>query len=191
MAGMDVSFICLNDCVTRLSQLTDHAKVSDPVEDYILSLHQHVLIHSTACVCKLHMKEIFAKTTLAASVTNTLFKLCSDVIKGWENLLQGVHAGDGPPYNTLVKVIYWHFRRRWRWLLWLLLLVLCLLLLFHNFLSGRSANASECCSPVLYTVQWQFHSRLLFLHAELVHAFNNSSCIVTASPYKPRHFTCA
>ena len=30
---------------------------------------------------------------------------------------------------------------------WLLLLVMCLLL-FHNFLSGRCANASECCSPV-------------------------------------------
>ena len=28
------------------------------------------------------MKEIFAKTTLAASVTNALFELCSDVIKG-------------------------------------------------------------------------------------------------------------
>ena len=105
MAGMDVSFICLNDCVTRLSQLPDRAKVSDPAEDYILSLNQHILIHPTACVSKLHMKEIFAKTTLAASVTNTLFKLCSDVIKGWQNLLQGVHAGDGSPYNTLVKVI--------------------------------------------------------------------------------------
>ena len=43
-----------------------------------------------------NMKEIFAKTTVAASVTNTLFELCSDVIKGWQNLLQGVHAGDGP-----------------------------------------------------------------------------------------------
>ena len=41
----------------------------------------------TACVSKLHMKENFAKTTLAASVTNTLFELCSDVIKGWQNLL--------------------------------------------------------------------------------------------------------
>ena len=46
---------------------------------------------------------LFAKTTLAASVTNTLLELCSDVIKGWKNLLQGVHAGDGPLYNTLVK----------------------------------------------------------------------------------------
>ena len=101
MAGMNVSFIC----ITRLSQLPDHAKVSDPAEDYILSLHQHFLIHPTACVSRLHMKEIFAKTTLAASVTNTLFKLCSDVMQGWQNLLQGVHAGDGPPYNTLVKVI--------------------------------------------------------------------------------------
>ena len=36
-------------------------------------------------------------------------------------------------------------------LLWLLLFVLCLLFLFHNFLSGRSADASECCSPDLYT----------------------------------------
>ena len=79
---MDVSFICLNDCVIRLSQLPDHAKVSDPAEDYILSLHQHFLIHPAACVSKLHMKEIFAITTLAASVTNTLFKLYSDVIKG-------------------------------------------------------------------------------------------------------------
>ena len=40
---------------------------------------------------------------------------------------------------ALVKVIQWHFRRRWRWLLWLLLLVMCLLL-FHNFLSGRSVT---------------------------------------------------
>ena len=101
VAGMNVSFIC----VTRLSQLPDHAKVSDPAEDYILSLHQHFLFHPTACVSRLRMKEIFAKTTLAASVTNTLFELCSDVIKGWQNLLQGVHAGDGPLNNTLVKVI--------------------------------------------------------------------------------------
>ena len=37
------------------------------------------------------MTEIFAKETLAASVasvTNTLFELCSDVIKGWQNLLK-------------------------------------------------------------------------------------------------------
>ena len=101
LAGMNVSFIC----VTRLSQLPDHAKVSGPAEDYILSLHQHFLIHPTACVSKLRMKEIFAKTTVAASVTNTLFELCSDVIKGWQVLPQGVHAGDGPPYNTLIKVI--------------------------------------------------------------------------------------
>ena len=105
MAGMNVSFICIHDCVTRLSQLPDHAKVSDPAEDSILSLHQHFLIHPAACVSKLRMKEIFAKTTLAASVTNSQFKLCSDVIEGWQNLLQGVHAGNGPPYNTLVKVI--------------------------------------------------------------------------------------
>ena len=101
VAGMNVSFTC----VTRLSQLSDHAKISDPAENYILSLHQHFLIHPTACVCRLRIKEIFAKLTLAASVTNTLFELCSDVIKGWQNLLKGVHAGDGPPYNTLVKVI--------------------------------------------------------------------------------------
>ena len=44
--------------------------------------------------------------------------------------------------------------------------------LFHNFLSGSSANANECCSPVPYTI----HSRLLFLHAERVHVFNNSCC---------------
>ena len=101
---MNVSFIC----VTHFSQLPDHAKVSDPAEDYILSLHQHFLIHPTACVSRLRMKEIFAKETLAASVasvTNTLFELCSDVIKGWQNLLQGVHADDGHPYITLVKVI--------------------------------------------------------------------------------------
>ena len=105
MVGMNVSFICINDCVTRLSQLSDHAKASDPAEDYIFSLHQLFLIQPTACVSKLHMKEIFAKTTLAASVTNTLFELYSDVTKNWQNLLQGVHAGNGPPYNTLVKVI--------------------------------------------------------------------------------------
>ena len=64
MAGMNVSFIC----VTRLSQLPDHAKVSDPAEEYILSLHQHFLIHPTACVSRLRMKEIFAKTELAARV---------------------------------------------------------------------------------------------------------------------------
>ena len=102
MAGMNVGFIY----VTRLSQLPDHAKVSGPAEDYILSLHQHYfLIHPTTCVSRLRMKETFAKTTLAASVTNTLFELCSDFIKGWQNLLQGVHAGDGLPYNTLIKVI--------------------------------------------------------------------------------------
>ena len=66
MAGMNVS-------VTHLSQLPGHAMVSDPAENYILSLHQHFLIHPTACVSKLHMKEIIAKMTLAASVTNTLF----------------------------------------------------------------------------------------------------------------------
>ena len=96
VAGINVSFTY----VTRLSQLPDHAKVSDPAEDYILSLHQH-----TACVSRLCMKEIFGKTTHAARVTNILFELCSDVIKGWKNLLQGVHAGDGPLYNTLVKAI--------------------------------------------------------------------------------------
>ena len=95
MAGMNVSFICINDCVTCLSQLPDHAKVCDPAEDYILYLHQHFLIHPTACVSKLHMKEIFAKTTLDANVTNTLFELCSNVIKDWQNPLQDVHAGDG------------------------------------------------------------------------------------------------
>ena len=97
---MNVSFIC----VTHFSQAPDHAKVSDPAEDYILSLHQHFLIHPTACVSRLRMKEIFAKETLAASVNNTLFEPCFDVIKGWQNLLQGVHADDGPPYTTLVKV---------------------------------------------------------------------------------------
>ena len=105
VAGMDVSFICLNDCVTCLSQLLDHATVSDPVEAYILSIHQQFSIHPTACVSKLHMKEIFAKSTLAVNVTKTLFKLYSDVIKGWQNLLQAVYFADGPPYNTLVRVI--------------------------------------------------------------------------------------
>ena len=98
---MNVSFICVN----RLSQLPDHAKVSGPAENYILSLHQHVLVHPTACVSRLRLKEIFAKKTLTVSVTNTLFELCSDVIKDWQNLLQGVRAGDGPLYNTLIKVI--------------------------------------------------------------------------------------
>ena len=78
MAGMNVSIIS----VARLSQLPDPAKVSDPAVDYTLSLHQHFSIHHTACVSKLHMKEIFEKTTLAASVTNALFELYSDVIKG-------------------------------------------------------------------------------------------------------------
>ena len=105
VAGMNVSLICINDCVTRLSQFPDHAKVSDPAEDYILSLHPHFLIHPTSCISKLRMKEIFAKRTLAASVTNTLLELCSDVIKGWQNLLQGINVGNGLPYNTLVKVI--------------------------------------------------------------------------------------
>ena len=82
---------CINDCVTCLYQFPVPAKVSDPVEDYMLSLHQHFSIHQTTCVSKLHLKEIFAKTTLAASVTNALFELCSDVIKGRQNLLQGVH----------------------------------------------------------------------------------------------------
>ena len=67
MAGMNVSFICIGDCVTYLSQLPDPAKVSDPAEDFILSLHQHLLIHPTACVSRLRTKEVFAKKTLAAS----------------------------------------------------------------------------------------------------------------------------
>ena len=96
---MNESFICIKDSVTRLSQLPDHANVSDPVEDYILSLHQHFLIHPTACV------EGDISEDEPASVTNTLFELYSDVIKGWQNLLQGVHAGDGPLYNTLVRTI--------------------------------------------------------------------------------------
>ena len=95
---------CINDYVTCLSHFRDPLKVSDPAEDYILSLHQHFSIHPTACVSKLHLQEIFAKTTLAANVTNALFELCSDVIKGWQNLLQAVYFGNGPPYNTLVIV---------------------------------------------------------------------------------------
>ena len=47
---------CINDCVTCLYQFPDPAKVSDPVEDYILSLQQHFSIHQTACVSKLHLK---------------------------------------------------------------------------------------------------------------------------------------
>ena len=78
---MNVSFICISDCVTCLSQLPDPAKVSDPAEDYILSLHKHCSIHPTACVSKIHMKEIFAKTTLADRLTSSLFELYSDVIK--------------------------------------------------------------------------------------------------------------
>ena len=103
VAGMNVSFIC----VTRLSQLPDHVKVSDPAEDYTLPLHQHFLIHPTACV----EGDLF-EDDLVASVTNTMFELCSNVIKGWQNLLQGVKAGEGPPYNTFIKVIQLHFRRR-------------------------------------------------------------------------------
>ena len=99
---------CINDCVTCLYQFPYPAKVSVPAEDYILSLHQHFSIHQTTCASKLHVKEIFAKTTLAASVTNALFELCSDVIKGRQNLLQGVYAVVGPPYNSLVKVIQLH-----------------------------------------------------------------------------------
>ena len=95
VAGMNESFICINDCVTRLSQLPDHAKVTDPAEDYILSLHQHFL---------LHMKEIFAKTTLAASVTNTLFELCSDGINGWKNLIKGWSSVQHPGPNHPVKL---------------------------------------------------------------------------------------
>ena len=71
---------CINDCATCPSQFPDPTKVYDPAEDYILSLNQHFSIHPTACISKLHLK-IFAKTTLAASVTNTLFELCSGVVK--------------------------------------------------------------------------------------------------------------
>ena len=35
---------CIKDCVTCLYQFPDPAKVSDPVENYILSLHQHFSI---------------------------------------------------------------------------------------------------------------------------------------------------
>ena len=72
---------CINDCVICLSQFPGPAKVSDPAEDFTLSLHQHFLIYPTACVSKLHLKEIFAKKNLAASVSNALFELCSGVIK--------------------------------------------------------------------------------------------------------------
>ena len=44
--------LCINDCVTCLYQFPDPAKVSDPDEDYILSLHQHFSIHQTAYVSK-------------------------------------------------------------------------------------------------------------------------------------------
>ena len=42
---------CINDCVTCLYQFPDPAKVSDPVVDYILSLHQH-FFDSPNNVCK-------------------------------------------------------------------------------------------------------------------------------------------
>ena len=41
---------CINDYVTCLYQFPDPAKVSDPDEDYILSLHQHFSIHQLTCV---------------------------------------------------------------------------------------------------------------------------------------------
>ena len=94
--SIEESSSCINDCVTGLSQFPEPAKVSDPAEDYILSLHQHFSIHPTACVNKFHLKEIFVKTTLAVSVTIALFELCSDVFKGWQNLPQAIHFGDGP-----------------------------------------------------------------------------------------------
>ena len=48
---------CINDCVTCLYQFPDPAKVSDPDEDYMLSLHQHSSIHQTTCVSKLHCED--------------------------------------------------------------------------------------------------------------------------------------
>ena len=43
---------CINDYATCPFQFPDPAKVYDPAEDYILSLHQHFSIHPTACVSK-------------------------------------------------------------------------------------------------------------------------------------------
>ena len=51
--SVEESSSCINDYVACLYQFTDPAKVSDPAEDYILSLHQHFSIHQTACVSKL------------------------------------------------------------------------------------------------------------------------------------------
>ena len=87
------------------SHLIDPTKLSDPAEDYTQSLIQHFPIYPTACVRKLHVKGILAQTILAASVTNILLEFCSDINKGCQNLLQWVHVGYGPSYNTLVKVI--------------------------------------------------------------------------------------
>ena len=67
---------CINDCATCLCQFPDPAKVYDPAEDYILSLHQHFSIHQQTSF------EGICEDDLAASVTHTLFELCSDVIRG-------------------------------------------------------------------------------------------------------------
>ena len=69
----------------------------------------------------------------------------------------------------------------WRWLLWLLWLVLCLLLIFHNFL--RSANASECCSPVPYTIQWEFHSIPFFCSLQNLYMYTFSIVALASSLY--------
>ena len=64
MAGITVSFICINDCVTCLSQLPDHAKVSDPAEDYILCLSSVlVLSRVSRTFFKMYMLAMVLRTT--------------------------------------------------------------------------------------------------------------------------------
>ena len=48
----------------------------------------------------------------------------------------------------------------------------------HNFLSGRSANASECCSPVPYKIQGQIHSRL-FCSMQNLYTFSIKALALT------------
>ena len=156
VAGITVSFIYINDCVTCLSQLPDHAKVSDPAEDYKLCLSSVLVLSRVGrTFFKMYMLAMVLRATPWSKSSSDFFDV-----------------DDGGCFGC------WH-----------VLLVMCFLLLFHNFLSGSSANANECCSPVPYTI----HSRLLFLHAERVHVFNNSCCIDAVSPYNMRgsRLTCA
>ena len=99
---------------------------------------------------------------------------CSGVIKDW------VHAGDGLRTTTSSKSSS------------------------YTFDVGDGGCFGCCCSSCAFffssTLFWavdlltsvsaavlshtRFSNRLLFFHAELVHVFNNSSCIVAVSPYK-------